>query len=85
MTHDVPPWGSPEPDRAEPVDHPNQRAGRPSHVPELTCPVCSGVSFSEEEGRMQTRWGMGSHIFTIQVCNRCSHALLFHQGGGMAF
>ncbi|GAB2604816.1 hypothetical protein [Pseudactinotalea suaedae] len=79
MTHDVPPWGSPEPDRQEPV------LGQPDPVPALTCPACSGVSFSEEEGRMQTRWGMGSHIFTIRVCNRCRHALLFHQGGGMAF
>lgn len=79
MTNDVPAWGSPEPDRQEPV------LGQPSSAPELTCPVCSGVSFTEEEGRMQTRWGMGSHIFTIRVCDTCRHTLFFHQGGGMAF
>ena len=73
----VPPWGSPEP--SVPVQH--------SQEPQsggLTCPVCGGTSFRQEEGRMQNRWGMGSHIFTIRICDRCSHSLIFHQGSGMA-
>jgi len=33
---------------------------------------------------MQTRWGMGSHVFTVRICSRCGHSLLFYQSGGMA-
>ena len=74
-----PPWGSPDNQPAHPPSD-----GGPALVA-LRCPMCSGTSFDEEEGRMQTRWGMGAHIFTIQVCRRCSHTLFFRQGAGMGF
>lgn len=73
----VPPWGSPEPPAPAQQDREPPGGG-------LTCPVCGGGSFRQEEGRLQTRWGMGSHIFTIRICDRCSHSLLFYQSGGMA-
>lgn len=74
-----PPWGSPDQEPARPV------LGDTPPPVELRCPVCSGTSFDEEEGRMQTRWGMGSHIFTIRICHRCKHALFFYQRGGTGF
>ena len=76
---DAPPWGSPG---AEPPPQPVLGLEQPSS--ELVCPVCRGSSFRDEEGRLQTRWGMSSHVLTMKVCDRCSYVLLFHQGSGMA-
>lgn len=76
MTHDMPAWGSPEPEPQQPVvSHPSPGRG-------LTCPVCSGVSFTEEEGKIETRWGMSKHVLTMKVCQGCGHVLFFYQAGG---
>lgn len=48
----------------------------------LRCPGCGHGDFREEEGRMSTMWGMASHTVTIRICERCQHALFFHQGAG---
>lgn len=74
----VPPWGSPDPVPQPPVGPaPGQGGG-------LRCPVvCGHGGFrEEEEGRMSTMWGMASHTVTIRICERCQHALFFHQGAG---
>lgn len=73
----TPAWGSPEPEPQRPA------LGRPAGGRELVCPICGGGSFREEEGRMDTMWGMGSHKFTIRICSRCGHTMFFYQGSGM--
>ncbi|WP_420113893.1 hypothetical protein [Pseudactinotalea sp.] len=76
MTQDatggVPPWGSPD-------SSPTPRSA-PDRV-ELQCPVCNGTSFREEEGKVETRWGMSKHVLTMRVCQSCAHVLFFYQGG----
>lgn len=76
---DVPVWGSPEP---EPEPH-RPTPGRSAGDREVVCSLCGGGSFREEEGRMDTLWGMASHKFTIRICERCGHTLFFYQGAGM--
>lgn len=80
MTEDttggVPPWGS--------AESSTPRSSTPERV-ELTCPVCGGTSFTEEEGKVETRWGMSKHVLTMRICQRCSHVLFFYQGGAGAW
>lgn len=75
MTDEMPVWGSPEPhrDQPEPAD--------PGPARELVCPVCRGTTFSEEEGKIETRWGMSNHVLTMRVCQRCSYVLFFRPSG----
>lgn len=76
----APPWGS--------SDSVGQGGYQPRDVepdPDvLRCPVCRGVHFREEEGRLQTRWGMGSHILTMKICRRCGNVLFFYDTSGFA-
>lgn len=73
----VPPWGSPE------TTEPSPPSGAEPRM--LSCPACSGTTFNDEEGRVETRWGMSKHNLTMKVCRRCSHVMFFYQDGGGLF
>lgn len=79
MSDEMPAWGSPEPERAQPAPP------DPSSAHELVCPVCQGTSFTEEEGRIETRWGMSNHVLTMRVCQRCSYVLFFRPSGASSW
>ncbi len=77
----VPPWGS--------ADHRPEASrppvpGEPQGRRELICAVCGGADFAEEEGRLNTKWGMGGHILTMRICQGCGNVLFFYQSTGMA-
>jgi uncharacterized protein len=39
--------------------------------PVLVCPLCHGTEFDQEEGRMDSRWGLTSHKLVLKICQRC--------------
>ena len=46
--------------------------------PTLTCPLCSGTSFFQEIGRLDSRWGLTSHRVTMMICQNCRYILHFY-------
>ena len=44
------------------------------------CPLCDSVEFDQEEGRMDSRWGLTSHKLVLMVCRRCGLVLQFSAG-----
>lgn len=51
---------------------------QPSQAPQLTCPLCGGTSFQQEESREESRWGFTSHRMTLMICNRCTYVMHFY-------
>lgn len=50
---------------------------------QLRCPVCGGVEFEREEGRLDSRWGITSHKLVLMICQRCGLVLQFSAGRGI--
>ncbi len=50
---------------------------------QLRCPVCGGVDFEQQEGRMDSRWGVTSHRLVLMICLRCRLVLQFSAGRGI--
>jgi uncharacterized protein len=48
----------------------------------LTCPLCGGTSFTEETGRISTRWAFASHRLILKICSSCSLVLQFYERRG---
>jgi hypothetical protein len=51
--------------------------------PVLKCPLCGGVDFERQQGRMDSRWGLTSHKLVLMVCRRCRLVLQFSAGRGI--
>jgi hypothetical protein len=51
--------------------------------PRLTCPLCEGTEFDQEQGRMDSRWGLTSHKLVLKICRRCGLVLQFSAGRGI--
>lgn len=51
--------------------------------PVLKCPLCGGLEFEQQQGRMDSRWGITSHKLVMQICNRCGLVLQFFAGRGI--
>jgi len=49
----------------------------------LECPLCKGTEFDQEQGRMDSRWGMTSHKLVLMICKRCGLVLQFSAGRGI--
>ncbi len=47
-------------------------------TPSLACPLCGGTSFQQEEGRLDSKWGLTSHKMTLLVCDNCRYILHFY-------
>lgn len=44
-----------------------------------TCPLCGGRSFRQEEGRLDSLWGLTSHKLLLLVCERCRFVMHFYR------
>ena len=51
--------------------------------PVLQCPLCKGRDFDQEQGRMDSRWGITSHKLVLKICKRCGLVLQFSAGRGL--
>ena len=49
----------------------------------LQCPICEGMSFDQEQGRMDSRWGLTSHKLVLMICRQCGLVLQFSAGRGI--
>ena len=49
----------------------------------LVCPLCEGTDFDQEQGRMDSRWGLTSHKLVLKICKRCGLVLQFSAGRGI--
>jgi len=49
-----------------------------STPPRLVCPLCQGVQFDRQHGRVDSRWGFTSHRMTLMICRRCRYVLHFY-------
>jgi hypothetical protein len=49
----------------------------------LACPLCDGVDFDRQQGRMDSRWGLTSHKLVLMICKRCGLVLQFSAGRGI--
>ncbi len=56
--------------------------GLPADV-QLRCPVCGSEDFDREEGRLDSRWGMTSHVMILLVCRRCRFVLHFYDSNSI--
>lgn len=50
---------------------------------QLRCPICGGVEFEREQGRIDSRWGFTSHKIVMMVCRTCGLVLQFSAGRGI--
>jgi hypothetical protein len=51
--------------------------------PILRCPLCGGLEFDEEQGRLDSRWGITSHKLVMRICINCGLVLQFFAGRGI--
>jgi hypothetical protein len=47
-------------------------------TPQLACPLCHGVDFQQETGRLDSTWGLTSHKMTLLICDSCRYVLHFY-------
>ncbi|MFX0168218.1 MAG: hypothetical protein ACFE89_02570 [Candidatus Hodarchaeota archaeon] len=47
---------------------------------QLQCPLCGGMQFHREEGRMDSRWGITSHKIVLMICEQCRYIMQFSRG-----
>jgi uncharacterized protein len=47
------------------------------------CPLCNGQSFSQEEGRLDSKWGFTSHRMILLICEQCQFILHFYNGNSI--
>jgi hypothetical protein len=45
-----------------------------------TCPMCGNRTFRQEEGKLDSRWGLTAHRVLLLVCERCQFVLTFYEG-----
>ena len=47
------------------------------------CPLCNGQDFSQEEGRLDSKWGFTTHKMILLICNQCQFILHFYDGNSI--
>ena len=60
-----------------------EQTGQEAKDAKLACPVCGGTEFDQEQGRMDSRWGLTSHKMVLMICRRCRLILQFSAGRGI--
>ena len=45
-----------------------------------TCPLCGGRDWQQEEGKLDSAWGLTAHRMILLVCVACSNVLFFYGG-----
>ena len=48
-----------------------------------TCPLCGHREFQQEEGKLDSKWGMTAHRVTLLICERCRFVLTFYDGNSI--
>ncbi len=43
-----------------------------------TCPLCGNQAFQQEEGKLDSKWGMTAHRVILLICERCRFVLTFY-------
>jgi transcription elongation factor Elf1 len=51
--------------------------------PTLRCPLCGGLEFEREQGRIDSRWGITTHKIAMMICANCGLILQFSAGRGI--
>ena len=46
----------------------------------LACPLCQGIEFDKQEGKMDSKWGVTAHKITLMICKKCRFILSFSKG-----
>jgi uncharacterized protein YbaR (Trm112 family) len=44
------------------------------------CPLCRNTTFRQEEGKLDSAWGLTAHRVKMLICERCQNVLLFYEG-----
>ena len=55
----------------------------PSETNLPACPLCKGRSFQREEGRLDSMWGLSSHVMILLICEQCQYVLQFYDGNSI--
>ena len=45
-----------------------------------TCPLCANTTFRQEEGKLDSAWGLTAHRVKLLICDRCQYVLPFYEG-----
>jgi hypothetical protein len=61
----------------QPKDETEERKKLPA------CPLCGGQSFSKEEGRLDSKWGLTSHQVILLICENSQFILHFYEGNSI--
>jgi len=46
----------------------------------LVCPLCKSQEFTQEQGKIDSKWGLTAHKITLQICNKCGFIMQFSRG-----
>jgi len=60
-----------------------EAAAQARRVAHPTCLFCGHDQFTEEVGKLDTRWGMEAHKVRMLICNRCAFTMHFSMGRGV--
>ena len=44
------------------------------------CPLCGNRTFQQEEGKLDSAWGITAHRMRMLVCERCQYVMMFYDG-----
>ena len=47
---------------------------------QLKCPLCGGINFEKQEGKMDSKWGLTAHRVTLMICKTCKLVMTFSKG-----
>jgi len=45
-----------------------------------TCPLCGNRTFRQEEGKLDSAWGLTAHRVLLLICEQCQFVLSFYEG-----
>ena len=54
-----------------------ERTGEPN-LP--ACPLCGNRTFQQEEGKLDSAWGLTAHRVRMLICERCQYVMMFYEG-----
>ncbi len=47
---------------------------------QLVCPLCGGKEFDDEEGKLDSKYGVTAHKVKMKICTNCKYVMLFSLG-----
>lgn len=49
-------------------------------LPVLKCPLCGGIDFEKQRGKLDSRWGWTAHRVDMRICQKCGYLMQFYKG-----